>query len=102
MNERLPEELERDHEGFLLDAEAWTPEIAELVAEGEGIKLTSRHWEVVKASRTDFLESGRAPGMRRLLRVSAVPIKELYELFPVGPGKMVAKIAGLPKPTSCI
>jgi tRNA 2-thiouridine synthesizing protein E len=29
-------------------------------------------------------------------------MKELYELFPKGPGKLAARIAGLPKPQSCV
>jgi dissimilatory sulfite reductase related protein len=31
-----------------------------------------------------------------------VPIKELYQLFPKGPAKKAAKIAGIPKPRGCI
>ena len=35
-------------------------------------------------------------------RLSGVPIKELYQLFPKGPAKLAAKIAGIPKPRGCI
>jgi tRNA 2-thiouridine synthesizing protein E len=35
-------------------------------------------------------------------KTSGVPIKELYELFPTGPAKTAAKIAGIPKPRGCI
>jgi sulfur relay (sulfurtransferase) DsrC/TusE family protein len=31
-----------------------------------------------------------------------VQTKELYELFPGGPGKLAAKVSGLKKPTGCI
>ena len=31
-----------------------------------------------------------------------VSIKELYELFPKGPSKVAARIAGIPKPRGCI
>ena len=29
-------------------------------------------------------------------------LKEIYELFPSGPGKGACKMAGLPKPTGCV
>ena len=29
-------------------------------------------------------------------------LKEVYELFPSGPGKGACKMAGLPKPTGCV
>ena len=35
-------------------------------------------------------------------KASGVPIKELYQLFPKGPAKLAAKIAGIPKPRGCI
>jgi len=36
------------------------------------------------------------------LKASGVPVKELYQLFPKGPAKLAAKIAGIPKPRGCI
>ncbi|NOZ83703.1 MAG: TusE/DsrC/DsvC family sulfur relay protein, partial [Epsilonproteobacteria bacterium] len=39
---------------------------------------------------------------RRLGKESGVPIKELYKLFPKGPAKKAAKIAGIKKPVGCI
>jgi tRNA 2-thiouridine synthesizing protein E len=52
--------------------------------------------------RQVFKEKGDAPSIRRLTKESGVPTKELYELFPMGPAKKAAKIAGLPKPKGCI
>jgi tRNA 2-thiouridine synthesizing protein E len=52
--------------------------------------------------RGAYLENGAAPSIRRLGKASGVPIKELYELFPRGPAKLAAKIAGIPKPRGCI
>ena len=48
------------------------------------------------------MEENDAPSIRRLTKESGVPTKELYQLFPKGPAKKAAKIAGLPKPTGCI
>ena len=65
-------------------------------------QLTDRHWIVIHFMRNAYLENGSAPSIRTLGKVSGVPIKELYQLFPKGPAKLAAKIAGIPKPRGCI
>jgi TusE/DsrC/DsvC family sulfur relay protein len=97
------QELEVNEEGFLLDSSKWTPEIAEMLAEKAGIgPLTERHWAVITFCREDAAKQGQPPGLRRISKLSGVGTKELYQLFPKGPGKLAAKIAGLPKPKGCI
>jgi tRNA 2-thiouridine synthesizing protein E len=64
--------------------------------------LTDRHWQAVTFMRTSYLETGTAPWIRSLGKLSGVPIKELYQLFPKGPAKLAAKIGGIPKPRGCI
>jgi TusE/DsrC/DsvC family sulfur relay protein len=92
-----------DPEGFLLDHEEWTRDLAEEIAHENGIpELTPRHWQVVEFMRKRFLDTGTAPSIRALGKESGVPIKELYELFPKGPAKLAAKIGGIPKPRGCI
>ena len=58
--------------------------------------------KVVRFMRRRYLETGTAPSIRTLGKESGVPIKELYQLFPKGPAKKAARIAGLPKPKGCI
>ncbi len=95
--------VERDAEGFLLHPEDWNEEMAADIARENGIsELTDRHWQVVKYMRRTFLQTGTAPSIRTLGKTSGVPIKELYQLFPKGPAKLAAKIAGIPKPRGCI
>ena len=65
-------------------------------------ELTDRHWQVMNFMRSTYLETGSAPTVRSLGKASGVPIKELYRLFPKGPAKLAAKIAGIPKPRGCI
>jgi len=95
--------VETDPEGFLRDPGQWTEEMARAIALANGIDpLTDRHWQVIRFMRDRYLETGSAPSIRALGKASGVPIKELYELFPKGPAKLAAKIAGIPKPRGCI
>jgi dissimilatory sulfite reductase related protein len=92
-----------DAEGFLEDPKQWNEGIAEEIAHTIGIdSLTDRHWQVVRFMRTSYLENGAAPSIRSLGKLSGVPIKGLYQLFPKGPAKLAAKIGGIPKPRGCI
>jgi TusE/DsrC/DsvC family sulfur relay protein len=95
--------VDLDAEGFLTDPQQWNEQLAEAIAHENGIpELTDRHWLVVKFMRERFLTTGTAPSIRSLGKESGVPIKELYQLFPKGPAKLAAKIAGIPKPKGCI
>jgi dissimilatory sulfite reductase related protein len=92
-----------DDEGFFTDPGQWTEPMAPEIAAGEGIaELTDRHWQVVKFMRHEYEQNGAAPSVRALAKSSGVPVKELYQLFPKGPAKLAAKIAGVPKPRGCI
>ena len=92
-----------DGEGYMQRPEQWTKSIAEEIADDIGIgNLTPRHWMVIEFMRQRFLEAGSAPSIRALGKESGVPIKELYQLFPKGPAKLAARIAGIPKPHGCI
>ena len=95
--------VEVDAEGFLEDPEQWNEQTAQEIAAENGIdELTERHWLVINFMRNAYLENGAAPSIRTLGKASGVPIKELYQLFPKGPAKLAAKIAGIPKPRGCI
>lgn len=94
--------IQFDEEGFMVDPTAWSPAIAAAIAAREGLSLTDRHWVVINFARSDFLAKGEAPSLRRITKETEVNAKELYQLFPSGPGKLAAKVAGLHKPTGCI
>lgn len=91
-----------DAEGYLLDAGQWSPEVAQAIAAEVGVALTQEHWKVLGFCREDFARQGQSPNVRRIGLLSGVPMKDLYRLFPKGPGKLAARIAGLPKPKSCL
>jgi len=95
--------VELNDEGFLTDPAQWNEDVAVELARREGIDpLTERHWEVLRFMRAEFEAKGTGPTVRLLGKTSGVPVKELYELFPKGPAKLAAKIAGIPKPRGCI
>jgi TusE/DsrC/DsvC family sulfur relay protein len=90
-------------EGFFVDPEQWTEAMVPELAAAEGIgALTEDHRRVVTFMRHEYFEKGTGPTVRVLGKTSGVSIKELYQLFPKGPAKIAAKIAGIPKPRGCI
>lgn len=90
-------------EGFFTDPNQWTTEVAVELAKADGIdELTPKHWQVLEFMRKEYFEKGTGPTVRVLGKTSGVTVKELYELFPKGPAKMAARIAGIPKPKGCI
>jgi len=95
--------VEVNEEGFFVHPEQWTEEMVPELARQAGIEtLTDQHWQVIRFMRKEFLESGTGPTVRVLGKTSGVSIKELYGLFPKGPAKTAARIAGIPKPRGCI
>lgn len=95
--------VELDEDGHLKNRADWTEAVALELAKEEGVpELTERHWAVINFMKKEFDAKGDAPSIRKLTRESGVDTKELYALFPRGPAKKAAKIAGLPKPKGCI
>lgn len=101
--------VEFDAEGHLVDAEAWTREIACALAESRGVELGPLHWWLI-----DFVrEHHRAYGTPPLMRVAIAALRQqagvedassrtLYRLFPDGPIREACRYGGLPRPESCI
>jgi tRNA 2-thiouridine synthesizing protein E len=96
-------QVELDAEGFMTDPAQWTKEIAEAIARENGIDtLTEKQWKVIEFCRADNEAKGTPPGVRRITKNTGISTKEMYELFPKGPGVLSSKIAGLSKPKGCI
>lgn len=101
--ELLGKQIEVDSDGNLKNPNDWNEEIAGEISRLEGIEqLTDRHWIVINFMRKEFMEKGDGPTIRRITKESGVDTKELYALFPKGPAKKAARIAGIPKPKGCI
>ena len=95
--------VEVNEEGFFTDPTQWTEEMAPAIAAAQGIDtLTENHWRVLRFMRQEYFAKGTGPTVRVLGKSSGVSVKELYQLFPKGPAKTAAKIAGIPKPRGCI
>lgn len=95
-------ELETDAEGYLLEAN-FEDETVNVIAAADGIELTPAHWQVVNYMREQYREHGHTPNFRNMLKGvqefwPEADSKALYDLFPMGPAKQGAKVAGLPQP----
>lgn len=88
-------------EGYLEDMNQWNEDIAKEIAQELNIDLTDKHFAVLKYLREKTKE-GETLTIRKVGKSGVVDIKELYQLFPKGPLKFSSKIAGIPKPTSCV
>ncbi len=89
-------------EGYMLDWQVWNEDIARAIAQEEDITLTERHWQVIRFTREEYAKNHDAPTLRRITQQTNIPMKEMYALFPDGPAKKAAMVAGLPKPTGCL
>lgn len=97
------QEIDLNDDGFMTDPDQWSREIAAELARDAGIDpLTDKHWQVIEFCRQDAVVKGTPPGVRRITKNAGVSQKEIYALFPKGPGILAAKISGLTKPKSCI
>lgn len=94
-------EVNVSEEGYLEDMSQWNEDIAKEIASEIGIELTPKHFEIINYLR-EKTEAKEALTIRKVGKSGIVTIKELYKLFPKGPLKFSSKIAGIPKPTSCI
>jgi len=88
-------------EGYLEDMNQWNEDIAREIAKEIGIELTDKHFEVLNYLR-EKTEAGEALTIRKVGKSGITDIKGLYKLFPKGPLKYSSKIAGIPKPASCV
>lgn len=90
-------------DGFLIDPGAWNDDMVADIAKTVGVEhLDAEQMQVVEVMRSEYEARGEGPNVRALERIAGIPIKRLYELFPKGPAKSAAKIAGIPKPRGCI
>lgn len=93
--------VEVNEEGYMTDSSQWTKEIAMEIAKQEGVELTDKHFEVLEFIRNKSAE-GATLTIRGINKSGVVDAKSFYQMFPGAPLKKSTKIAGVPKPESCI
>ncbi len=92
-----------DGDGFLSDPSVWNDEVAMLIAKYDGIEdLTDKHWAIVRIIRKSYEEKKMAPMIRVICQETGLRLREIYELFPLGPARGACRVAGLPKPDGCV
>jgi tRNA 2-thiouridine synthesizing protein E len=100
--------LELDKDGYLVDLNAWSVEVANALASAEALELTDEHWEILSCCAVFIrsLSSPRHTPPDQVHRLKLGPEKgnslHLNRLFNGTPAKLAAKLAGLPKPTNCL
>lgn len=102
-------QIEVDEDGYLLNLDDWSKELATKLASDDGLELTEAHWEVINFLRDYYQKYQIAPMIKILVKEIAKVMgpekgntKYLYELYPDGPAKQACRYAGLPKPTGCV
>jgi len=97
--------VEKTENGYLVDANDWTKEIAEEIFAEEGIEPTQEHWDVIDYMRDQVLSEGQEPNERGIMKAMGkkwgkkVSSKDMYAMFPGMPSKQGLKIGGLPQST---
>lgn len=99
------EDLERDEEGFLLNANDWEPGLMEALAAEAELPLTAERLAVIEFIRSHYETNQSVPEARVMLKhmeqiwgSDKASWRYLYELFPRGYGQQACKIAGMRKP----
>ncbi len=90
-----------NEEGFMTDFSQWNKEVGEGIAKEVNITLSPRHWQIISYIQDEFKKEVPL-SIRKIGKSGVVDIKEFYALFPNAPLKTATKIAGIPKPASCI
>jgi len=101
--------IQLNNDGHLIDHSVWNKLVGEELAKSEGITLTASHWEIIYLIQDFYKETDTVPESRPLSNLISTKLDEeksksiyLMKLFGGTPAKVIAKIAGLPKPTNCI
>jgi tRNA 2-thiouridine synthesizing protein E len=93
--------IDVNEEGYLTNPSQWTKEIGAEIAKEEGITLGEQHYAIIEFLRNRH-NSGEALSIRSINHSGIIDVKTFYQLFPGAPLKKATKIAGIPKPASCV
>lgn len=99
-----------DQDGHLTDHTAWTPDIAQQLADTLSVVLTDEHHRILAQTRVFFEKYHHSPTTRPLIKHLAQTLPDdkidnakLQALFNTGlVARHVNRLAGLPKPPNCL
>jgi tRNA 2-thiouridine synthesizing protein E len=96
--------IETDKNGYLVNAEDWSKELAEHLAKADGLTLTQKHWDLLEYLRDEYFNNNQTqPNTRHIVKAMSdkwgqnLQQKDVYDLFPKDPSKQGGRIAGLPE-----
>ena len=95
------QQVDMNDQGYMTDLNQWNRDVANSIAAEEGIDLTDDHWPVLEYLQDQYRNEVPLT-IRKVGKSGVVDIKGFYALFPGGPLKKASRIAGIPKPASCI
>ena len=102
-----------DPEGFIKDLDQWSEDVATILAQKENIELSTAHWEILFLVRDFYKDFDLSPAMRPLIKyigqktdkekANSIYLTRLFESSKQeSPAKVIARLAGLPKPKNCL
>ena len=94
--------VERTDEGYMVNPDEWTEEVALEMATADGFNFNEDHMRFINEARLMYNEAGTVPVLRKFAKSVGTDKKELFGFFEYGPMKMISKYGGLPKPTGCV
>jgi tRNA 2-thiouridine synthesizing protein E len=95
-------ELNIDGEGFLVNRDDWSEDVARELARRDGMEASEQIMRYIVAARTMYDDHGVVPPIRKFAKEMGVTTNDLYGVFQKGPMKLICKWGGLPKPTGCV
>ena len=98
--------VSRDEEGYLIEPDDWSKEMAIQFAVEEALELSDDHWTVINFIRDSFEAQKIIPDIRHAAKHLASELgcdkkearNRMFKLFPYGYVKQTCKIAGMKRP----
>jgi len=98
-----------DDKNYLAKLPQWTAEYAVVLGLEQDVQVGHDHLKVLLLARDFYKDYGFSPSMRPLCKTVTASLgvnkgRSIYlnQLFPGSPAKIVAQLAGLPRPKNCL
>ncbi len=93
--------IDIDDNGYFVNPEQWSREVAQAMAKENGEELTDKHFEVLEFIR-EKVKNGESLTIRSIGKSGITDVKGFYKMFPGAPLKKATLYAGVSKPSSCV